>query len=813
MEASLQDVRYGVRQLLRSPGFTAIAIITLALGIGANTAIFSFVNAVLLKPLPYPHPERIVSVWEKLPGGDSNPISTLNFLDWERQNRCFQFLSAIAWDRVTLTGSGKPEELNVHRVSASYFKVLGVGATLGRTFDARENEVGNDREVVLSNRIWRSRFAGDPKVIGRKITLDQKNYTIIGVLPANSEFDRTWAVMWLPLAFTPENMTRNYHWLNALARLEPGVTLKQAREQMDTIGARIAAQYPDSNKGWGVTVDPYIDQVVQPELRSSLWVLFAAVGAVLLIGCANLANLTLARGTGREHEMAIRSALGARRLRLIRQLLTESTFLGILGGVAGLALGNASMRGMKLWLPPDMLPPQADVRMDYGVLLFTMVIGVFTGIFFGLAPALSGTRPDLSTSLKESGRTTAGLAPHRMRTALMVAEVALSFVLLAGAGLLIRSFNRLASLNPGVDTNNVLAMDLPIPLTEFTNSTTLTNYLREVTQKVTSVPGVQDVSITDWPPMEGIGAAPFLIEGQDLSYSQRHVCGFKAVGPSYFDTVGMKLLKGRKLDESNVAGAVPVTVINETMAKTYFKGEDPLGKRILIRQLVFGKSARGADIPWQVVGVVKDERVGGKGGGISLDEDFPMVYVTFYQSPGTRNSLVVRAAMNPLLLSGAIEQAIWQVNSDQAVTNIETLEEIKSESVAPARLRTGLLAIFAGIALLLAGVGIYGVVSYSVAQRVREMAIRLALGAYPSDLVKLVIGKTMLVVLAGLALGGAAALALTRVLASLLYDTSPTDRVTWVVAGALLGAVALLACYFPARRVKKVDPLAVLRFE
>src|SRR5215471_2721508 len=507
METSLQDLRYGVRQLRHSPGFTAIAITTLALGIGANAAIFSFVNAVLLKPLPYPHPEQIVSVWEKLPGGvnDNNLISTLNFLDWERQNRCFQFLSAIAGDTVTLTGSGSPEELNVERVSASYFKVLGVGAALGRTFAANETEVGNDLEVVLSNRIWRSRFGGDRAVIGRKITLDAKNYTIIGVLPANSEFDRSWAVMWLPLAFTPANMTRNYHWLSALARLEPGVTLKQARDQMDTIGARIAALYPDSNKGWGVTVDPYIDQVVQPELRRSLWVLLAAVGAVLLIACANVANLTLARSTNREHEIAIRSALGARRLRLIRQLLTESILLGILGGVVGFALGTAFMHGIELWLPPDMLPPQADVHMDYGVLLFTMVIGILTGVLFGLAPALSCARPDLAGSLKESGRTTAGLAPHRMRTALVVAEVALSFVLLAGAGLLIRSFNRLASLNPGVDTTNVLAMDLPIPLTEFTNSTTLTNYLREVTQKVKSVPGVQDVSITDWPPMEGIG--------------------------------------------------------------------------------------------------------------------------------------------------------------------------------------------------------------------------------------------------------------------------------------------------------------------
>jgi putative ABC transport system permease protein len=400
-----------------------------------------------------------------------------------------------------------------------------------------------------------------------------------------------------------------------------------------------------------------------------------------------------------------------------------------------------------------------------------------------------------------------------MRTGLLVAEVALSFVLLAGAGLLIRSFNRLASLNTGVDTINVLAMDLPISLTEFTNSTALTNYLKEVTQQVRSVPGVREAAITNKPPMEGVGGAPFQIEGRDnLPYPQRPICGFKMVGPKYFDTVGMRLIKGRGLSESDVAATAPVTVINETMAKTYFKGEDPIGKRILIRQLVFGKAGRGPDVPWQVVGVVNDEKVGGRGGGIGLDEDIPVVYVTFYQNPGIGNSLVVRAAMNPLLLSEAIERAIWQVNNSQAVTNIETLEEIKSESVAPARLRTTLLAIFAGIALLLAAVGIYGVVSYSVAQRVREMAIRLAVGASPRDLLKLVIGRTMLLVLVGLALGAGAAVALTRVLASLLYETSPTDPVTWVITGAMLAAVALLASYFPARRVTKVDPLTILRF-
>ncbi|MGH9445860.1 MAG: ABC transporter permease, partial [Terriglobia bacterium] len=762
-----------------------------------------------LKPLPYPHPERIVSVWEKPPGGDRNGISTLNFLDWKRQNRCFQFLSAVDWDAVTLTGSGEPQQLNVQKVSASYFNVLGMGAALGRTFAPGEDQPGKDQEVVLSNRIWQSRFGGDPKVIGRKITLDAKSYTIIGVLPANSEFDRTWAVMWLPLVFRPADMTRNFHWFIAIARLKPGVTLKQARAQMDSIGARIAAAYPESNKGWGVTIDPYVDQVVNRQLRRSLWVLLAAVGAVLLIGCANLANLTLARGADREREIAVRSALGARRLRLIRQLLTENVLLGIVGGVAGLGLGDALMRGIKLWMPPYMLPPQANVHMNYGVLVFTLVVGVLTGIVFGLAPALSGTRPDLAGSLKEGGRTTAGLTRHRMRTALVVAEVMLSFVLLAGAGLLIRSFSRLASVNPGVDTTNVLTMGLPMSMAKNTNGATLTNYLREITETVRSVPGVRDAAVTSALPMEGWGfGMPFLIAGRTyVDPAHRPACFFKIVGPSYFYTLGMTLLKGRGLAEADMAGAPPVTVINETMAKRYFKGEDPIGKRILVQQIVTGKHALGPEVPWQVAGVVADEKVG------NLDDDSPGMYVTFYQSPIVGNSLVIRGAMNPSLLTRSIEQAIRKVNKNQAVTDVQTLEEIKSQSVGPARLRTILLAIFAGIAVLLAAVGIYGVLSYSVSQRTHEMAIRLALGASPGNLMKLVIGKAMLIVLVGLALGVVAALALTRVLASLLFQTSPTDPITWIAVGALLAAVALLACYIPARRATKVDPMAVLRYE
>lgn len=808
LEILAQDLRYAVRKLMRAPGFTAVAVLILALSIGGNTAIFSFVNSVLLKPLPYPHPGRIVSVWEKHPGGFRNWISTLNFLDWKRENRCFQLLSAVTEDQMTLTGLGSPQELFVQKVSPSYFKVLDVRAALGHTFAPGEDQLGKDQEVLLSNRIWQSQFGGDPNIIGRKITLDAKSYIIIGVLPADSEFDRTRDVMWLPLAFRPADMTRNYHWLSAIARLKPGVTLKQARAQMDAIGARIATAYPESNNGWGVIVEPLIDEVVGTQLRRSLWVLLAAVGAVLLIGCANLASLMLARGTQREHEIAVRSALGARRLRLIRQLLTESTMLGLLGSVAGFALGAMLMRWIKLWMPPGMLPPQADVHIDSGILLLTLIAGVLTGFISGLAPAMNGTRSMLAETLKDGGSHTAGQTRHRTRTALVIAEVALTFMLLAGAGLLLRSFDRLATVNPGVDTTNVLAMDLPIPPAESTDSTTLTNYLREITANVRSLPGVRAAAMTNARPIGGwVRFMPCLIQGWSyLPYSQRPGCFFKKVGPAYFYTVGMRLLMGRGLAESDTAGAPPVAVINETMAKTYFKGQDPIGKHISIRQLAPGKAALGQEIPWQVVGVVSNEKIAG-----SLGEDDPVLYVTFYQSPLARISLAVRAAIDPSRLTPSIKEAIWKVNKNQAVTDVATLEQIKSAAVAPARIRTILLTIFAAIAVLLAAIGIFGVLSYSVAQRVHEMAIRKALGASSSGLMKLVIGRAMLMVLLGLAAGAVAALALARVLASLLYDTSPTDPVTWVAAGVLLSGVALLASYIPARRAAKADPMAALR--
>lgn len=805
----VMDIRYGFRMLAKNPAFTAVAVLTLALGIGANAAIFSFVDGVLLKPLPYPHPERIVRVLEKPPSGGRNGISTLNFLDWKNQNKCFEYMAAAAGDRVTMTGSGEPQQINAQLGSASYFGVFGIDAVLGRTFAPDEDTVGKDQVVVLSNRSWQNRFGADPKIIGRQITLEGKSYTIIGVMPAGTVFDRTWAELWLPLVFKPNDMTRNFHWFGSFARLKPGVTLEKAQAEMDAIGARIAVDHPDSNKGWGVTIDRFADIYVGPQLRQSLWVLLAAVGSVLLIACANLANLLLARAADREREVAIRAALGAARRRLILQFLTESVMLALTGGVAGVALGYAMMRGINYLMPPFTLPPQANIHIDHRVLLFTLAVTLATGILFGLVPALSATRRDVIKYLKEGGRSSSGVGTHRLRTALIITEVTLSFLLLVGAGLLIHSFMRLTNVDLGVDTTNVITMGLPLSMEGNTDPAKLTQYLRQVIDQVQSVPGVREAAITSSLPMQGWGfGMPFMIAGHPfVDVSKRPGCFFKIVSPSYFKALGIRLKKGRSLADSDTSGAPPVTLVNEEFARRNLKGEEPIGKRVLIQQIVTGKHALGPEVAWEIVGVVANEKVG------DLDQDSPGVYVTYLQSPIVGDSLLVRGIGDPTLLTKAIQSAVWQLNKNQPLTDIKTLEEIKTDSVASNRLRTTLLGIFAGVALLLAVVGIYGVISYSVAQRTHEMAIRAALGARAADLLKLVIGRAMLLAAAGLGLGLIASFGLTRLLAGLLFNTSPTEPATLIAVGAVLSLAALLACYFPARRAAKIDPMVALRYE
>ena len=805
-------MRYAIRTLRRSPGFTIIALLTLALGIGANTAIFSFVNGVLLKPLPYRDPHGIVMVWEKPPGGDRNSISTLNFLDWKNRNTVFEHMAAIDFGgSVTLTGSGQPEQIQGVRVSASYFDIFGVQAALGRTFATDEDQLGKSQVVVLSHRLWENRFGADPSIIGRTLTLSGKPCTVIGVMPANSPFDRSWAQLWTPLAFEPRDMTRDYHWILSFARLKPGVTLEKAQAAMNAIGARIAETYPDSNKGWGVTVDRFEDQIVGRQLRRSLFVLLAAVGAILLIGCANLANLTLARGASREREIAVRASLGAGSWRLIRQLLTENLLIAVAGGALGLALGYAMIRGLIRLAPPFSLPSEADVSIDLNILLFTLGISLLTALLFGLAPAIHATRVDPASSMKEGGRSaTTGAGRARLRSALIVSEVALAFVLLAGAGLLVGSFFRMLQVDTGFTSDNVITAHLPIARDRFPHPEQLLQYVRLLDDRLRSSPGVRDVAFSNVLPMQGWGdGMPFLIAGRPfVDRAHRAPCFFKRVTGSYFRTLDIHLRRGRTFNDHDTRGGAPVAVINEEMARRYFKGEDPIGKRILIQEILYGQPGLGPEIPWEVIGIVGDEQTGSL-----IDNKSGGLYVTFDQSSTDDLNMVLRGALDPRNLTSAIHAAVHAVDKDQAIADLQTLEQIKSGTVSSDRMQTMLLAIFAALALLLAAIGIYGVISYSVTQRTHELGIRAALGASRGSLLTMVIRRGMRLTLMGLAIGVAGALALTRLLGSLLFGISPRDPVTLIVVAAVLSSVALLACYIPARRAAGVDPMVALRYE
>jgi putative ABC transport system permease protein len=807
----VQDARYAVRTLLRSPGFTSVAVLTLALGIGANSAIFSFVDGVLLKPLPYRDPQQIVLVWEKPPGGVRNVISTMNFLDWKEGNTVFEHIAATSGTSMTLSGVEQPVLLRGGRVSASYFEVYGVEAALGRTFAADEDEVGKDHVIVLSHRLWSSQFGSDPTVVGRTLTLDSEPYSVIGVLPEGSAFERGSSQFWRPLAFKPTERARNFHWLTSVARLKTGVTLDQAQAQMNAIGARIAHDYPDSNKDWGVTVQRYADVLVGDQLKRSLWVLLSAVGMLLLIGCANLANLALARGTSRDREVAVRAALGAGRWRLVRQFLTENIVLSIAGGLAGLALGYGMMAGLQALLPPFILPREAHVTMDVRVLLFSLAISVLTGVVFGLAPTMHVTRLNLASTMKEAGRGSSGdLTRRRLRSALVVIEMALAFMLLSGAGLLIRSFFHLLAVDTGFDDTNILTMELPVPNDRFPEAAQLTEYYRTIVSSVEAVPGVREAAVTSALPLQGWGyGMPFQIASQKiLDRANRRACFFKMVGPSYFHALGIKIVKGRGLTEQDRKGTLPVTVISQAMVDRYFGGKDPVGERILIQEIVPGRPQLGPEIPWEVVGVVADEQVD------SLDSPpSPGAYVSIDQSPVTGVGLLVRGNIEPSRLQQSIERAIHQVNKDQPLPDIKTLSAIRNESTASTRLRTMLFGVFAGLAVLLSAIGIYGVVSYSVAQRTQELGIRAALGASKGVLLRMVLGHGLILAVAGLALGIGGSLALTRWLATLLFNVKPNDPLTLGLASALLALVALLACYVPARRAAAMDPLAALRCE
>jgi predicted permease len=804
-----QDLRYGSRSLVKARGFAAVAIVTLALGIGANSAIFSFVDGVLLKPLPYHDAERILNLWEKPPGGGNNVVSAMNFLDWRAQSTVFETVVAATGGAMTLSGRGDPTLLRVGRVSTGYFDIYGIKPALGRTFQTGEDEFGKHYVIVLSHALWQTQFGGDLQIVGQKIILDDEPYTIVGVMPAGTAFDRGFNRIWRPLAFRPSERTRNYHWLQVLARLKPAATIEQARAEMDGIGARIASDYPDSNKGWGVSIVRLVDVVVGQQLQRSLYVLLAAVGMLLLIGCANLANLSLARGTAREREVAVRAALGAGRGRLIRQFLTENVLLAVTGGLAGIAVGYGMIAALKAQLPPFTLPRDVTVSMDVRVLGFAMVLSIATGIVFGLAPALSATKPDLSSAMKEGGRGSSGEGGRRrLRSVLVIVEVALAFILLAGGGLLVRSFFEMMNVALGFDPTNVLTLRLPVANTRFATPAEIAAHTREIVARIEAVPGVRGAAATDSLPLEGFNnGMPFLIAGRDVvDRANRLACGFKMVQASYFQVLGIRVIKGRGLTERDVKGTQPVAVINQTMVNRFFKEQEPIGQRLLIQDVIPGSPALGPEISWEIVGVIADERTASLEGTTRAG-----VYVPIEQSPTTFANVVVRGAIEPQALGRAITQAVHEVDRNQVVSDIRTLEQLKDESAASNRLRTILLAVFASLALLLSAIGIYGVISYTVAQRTHEIGVRAALGASGAALLRMVLTSGMGLTLLGLAIGVGGALALTRLLGSLLFGVSARDPLTLGASAVVLVLVAFLACYIPARRAAKLDPLVALR--
>jgi putative ABC transport system permease protein len=805
MRIILQDLRYGARMLLKNPGFTLIAVITLALGIGANTAIFSIINGVLLRPLPYKDPQRLVMV------EGTKQLSSLDFIALRHQNQVFEQAAAFISQELNLTGHGEPEFLGDVVASANLFSLLGVEALYGRVFLPEEEQPGNHRVVILSYGFWQRRFGSDPKIVGQKISLNDQLYTIVGVMPPGFQFPRkgdmpgVWPIpsvvdIYTPTAFAPEQWNnRKSVSVIIIARLKPQFSLEQAQAEMNGIAERRRQESTEVNWDQEIRVET-LHQHLVGRVKLALLVFLGAVGFLLLIACANVANLTLMRATARRKEIVIRAALGAGRGRVFKQLLTESVLLAMASGSLALLLAFWGVDLLRLIIPGDM--PRADqIGIDGKVLGFTLLISAFTGILFGLVPALQAARLSLSEVLKEGGRSSGGIGHHYFRNLLVVSEVALALMLLSGAGLMLRSFMRLTSVEPGLDTHHLLTTDIRLPRNRYSPLQQVAFY-RQLLERLRVMPGVQAATAAYPLPLsgaeEGIG---FNIEGEPPPGpgQWRYFAKPRCIGTDYFKTLEIRLQRGRVFQESDGVASPPVVIINEVLARQYWPDQDAIGKRMVLN----------ISPEWrEVIGVVKSVRQLGLS-----DELRPELYFPFAQFPAASLTLVVRTNGEPLNFVTAVRDQVQAIDKDQPISNIHTMDELLGKTLSQPRFNLILLAIFAGVALLLAAVGIYGVMSYMVMQRTQEIGIRMALGAQTRDVLKLVIGQGMRLALLGVSIGLAGALALTHLLKALLFGVSTTDPLTFVVIGLVLAIVTLLACWIPARQATKVDPIIALRFE
>ncbi|MGA9770170.1 MAG: ABC transporter permease [Blastocatellia bacterium] len=801
MRTIWQDLRYGARMLRRKPGFTLVAVITLALGIGANTAIFSVVNAVLLRSLPYKEPARLMTVWEAFLNapGVQNPVAPSNFVDWRDQNTSFEEMVAYSTDAVSLTEAGGPEKAVAVYTSDNFLKLLGVAPLLGRAFAQGEiTQPGEMKVIVISHALWQRQFGADSGVLGKEVKIDGNPVTIIGVMPPSFQFPSGDIDLWVATMMSPQvSGTRQAHYLSVLGRLKSGVTEQQAQADLEAIAARLREQYPESNRYIGATVIPLHENLVG-DIRWPLLILLAATGFVLLIACANVANLLLARASVRHKEVAVRLALGAGRWRIIRQLLTESFLLSLVGGLAGLTLALWGVPFLVSLTPANIAQAKA-ASVDSKVLIFTFGVSLLTAVIFGLVPAMQATKLNLNEALKEGSRNTAGGGRGWVRNTLVIAEISIALVLLSGGGLLIRSFARLSNVDPGFRTDHLLTLEVSPPYSKYSETGQRAAFYDELLQRVESLPGVEAAGVvTSLPLKDDLGHMTYITE---QSGAVKVVPALpRASSASYFRALGMPIMSGREFDAKDLPTSTGVAIINESMAQASWPGENPVGKRMKM-----GVETQ----PWlTVVGVVKDIRM--RLGRMPT----PQVYLPYTQSPafGPRD-LVLRTQTEPESLAAAVRREVWAIDKDQPVADISTMEQLLSTSIERPRFNMLLFAIFSALALALAGVGIYGVMSYTITQSTREIGIRMALGAQSSDVLKLAMGEGLRLTLTGVAIGLFAAFALTRVMSSLLFGVSATDPLTFALIALLLTAVALAACYVPARRATKIDPMVALRYE
>jgi putative ABC transport system permease protein len=821
MQKMWQDLRYGARMLLKNPGITFVVILALALGIGANTAIFSVVDAVLLRPLPYPESDRLVFLNETSKSMDEISVAYPNFSDWRNQNHVFENIGVYNRSSYNLTGVGEAERIVTGQVSADMFAALRATPALGRLFTNEEDKPGAAPVVVLSYPLWQRRFGGQTNILNQPLSLNGKSYTVIGIMPQGFQFPSR-VEMWVPvgqLSGDPDWQQRGNHpGLYGVARLKPGVSLAQAKAEMDLIGANLANQYNESNAGNGVGVRPLLEVFVG-DIRRALWVLFAAVAFVLLIACANIANLLLARAQSRQKEMAIRSAMGAGRWRIARQLLTESVLLALIGGTIGMLIAQWGIR-LILYISPAAIPRAREISLNWRVLIFTIGLAFVTGILFGLVPALQAGVVDVHETLKETGRGTSGR--HWLRSSLVVVEVATTLVLLIGAGLMIRSFYRLQKVNPGFSYEHLTSFSVSLPEKKYKTPEQRDQFFSQLLEKLRALPGVEATAAATGLPLGNNGwQTGFVVDGRPRPpRDQTPLMEACLVTPDYFRAMNIPLKRGRYFTdqdnrawiagkdlsqleevERDVAGMNAI-VIDEEFARRYWPNEDPIGKRIAM-----GKEERPMFLTvLGVVGRVKME-------GLSQDSNRVQGYFPFAQNPSSDMTVVLKATGDPNQLIAAVRQQVKTIDPDQPIYSIRTMDEIRAESVAPERLNLTLLSIFAGIALVLAIVGIYGVMSYSVTQRTHEIGIRMAIGAQPRDVFRMVIGQGMMLALIGVGIGLAGAFGLTRLMTTMLFGVEPTDPATFAAIAVLLTGVALVACYVPGRRATKVDPVVSLRYE